>query len=244
MRLIALANNNLAGKMNILLLLAGGVGSRIGSDIPKQFIEVNSIPLIVYTLKTFQSIDRIDSICVVSHNNWVDKVWEYRAKYKLDKINWVVPGGRTGLESVKNGIDVLNDINGASIILIHDSVRPFVTPKAILDNIKVAEEHDVAVTSVPCVETLVKVDSQFESIEQIPRDGLMRVMTPQSFRLSLLRDLFRNEDVLNCKYPSTFALYMSKGNSVYCSFGSERNIKITYPEDVDYLKGLFERFEF
>lgn len=230
--------------MNILLLLAGGVGTRIGADIPKQFIEVNSIPIIVYTLKKFQDLEQIDSICVVSHSDWINRVWDYRSKYELDKIKWVVPGGRTGLESVKNGIDILDDMDGSSIVLIHDAVRPFVTPKAILDNIRTAEEHNVAVTSVPCVETLVKVDSHCKSTEQIPRDGLMRVMTPQSFRLSLLRDLLKDEDVVSCEYPSTFALFMSKGNAVYCSYGSERNIKITYPEDVDYLKGLFGQSEF
>lgn len=82
--------------------------------------------------------------------------------------------------------------------------------------------------------------SEGMSTTQISRDGLMRVMTPQSFKLKLLRKLFFNEDVLNSPYPSTFALYMSKGFPVYCSFGSERNIKITYPEDIDYLKKLFE----
>lgn len=229
--------------MNILLLLAGGVGSRAEAEIPKQFFEVNSVPIIVYTLNRFQELEQIDSICVVSHPAWIDKVWGYRTKYGINKIQWVVPGGETGLESVKNGIDALNSVDANSIILIHDSVRPFVTSRAISENIKMAENYNVAVTSVPCVETLVKVDNESKSIEQIPRDGLMRVMTPQSFRLSILRDLFQEEDVIHSPYPSTFALYMSKGNPVYCSYGSERNIKITYPEDIDYLKGLFSQLE-
>ena len=126
------------------------------------------------------------------------------------------------------------------IVLIHDSVRPFITQRSISENVRVAKEHGVAVTSVPCVETLVKVNPDGYSDQQVPRDGLMRVMTPQSFKLGILRELFKNTDVLNSPFPSTFALYMSKGYPVYCSYGSERNIKITYPEDVEFLKKLFE----
>lgn len=226
--------------MNILLLLAGGVGQRAQSAVPKQFVLVNSIPIIVHTLKKFQTSQLIDAICVVSHPDWQNEIWEYRTTYKLDKIKWVVPGGTTGLESVLHGTQMLKDQDQNSLILIHDAVRPFITQRAIEDNIRVANEYGVALTSVPCVETLVKVDESGKSEKQIERDGLMRVMTPQTFRLDILFDLFKDVDVVNSPYPSTFALYMSKGNPVYCSYGSERNIKITYPEDIDYLKNLFE----
>ena len=225
--------------MNILLLLAGGVGKRAETDVPKQFLLVKNIPVIVYTLKKFQESPYIDKICVVAHPDWISTLEQYSAKFGISKIKWVVPGGRTGLESVKNGLDALSNQDADSLILIHDSVRPFITNKAIEDNIKVASIHDVAVTSVPCVETLVRVNEEGMSNNQVPRDGLMRVMTPQTFRLKLLQKLFRDTDVLNSSYPSTFALYMSKGFPVYCSYGSERNIKITYPEDIEYLQKLF-----
>ena len=227
--------------MNIVLLLAGGVGKRSGLDIPKQFIPVDNIPIIVYTLRVFQRSKMIDAICVVAHSEWINKVWEYSRLYGISKVKWVVSGGETGLESVKNGVESLNNNSEDDLVLIHDSVRPFLTQKAIDDNIKVASEYGVAVTSVPCVETLVKVRENGRADTQISRDGLMRVMTPQTFRLRILRDLFRNTDIRNSIFPSTFALYMSKGNPVYCSYGSERNIKITYPEDVVYFKSLFEK---
>ena len=220
-------------------MLAGGVGARAGLDVPKQFLTVNDIPLIVYTLNLFQRSDKIDAICVVSHTNWIENVWEYSAKYGITKVKWVVGGGRTGLESVKNGLEALAECDGSDLVLIHDSVRPFLTQRALDDNIRIAGKYDVAVTAVPCVETLVQVDSNNKSIRQIPRDGLMRVMTPQTFRFGILRDLFKHTDVINSPYPSTFALYMSHGYPVYCSYGSERNIKITYPEDIEYLYNLF-----
>lgn len=226
--------------MNVLLLLAGGIGSRAGTEIPKQFISINNKPIIVYTLSTFQKCNLIDAICVVSHADWISQIETYKDKFSLNKIKWIVTGGSTGLESVANGIQALASLSDNDLILIHDSVRPFITIKSIIDNISIAKLHGVAVTSVPCVETLVKVDSENKSTTQIPRDNLMRVMTPQTFELGRLRCLFKNNNIMECPYPSTFALYMSKGYPIYCSYGSERNIKITYPEDIEYLKNLFE----
>lgn len=89
--------------MNILLLLAGGSGTRSGADTPKQFIEISGIPIIVHTLKTFQELDVIDQICVVSHSEYMDEVYAYKEKYDITKIKWVVGGGKTGLASVKRG---------------------------------------------------------------------------------------------------------------------------------------------
>lgn len=227
--------------MNVVLILAGGEGKRAGNPVPKQFLEVNEIPILVYTLRKFQESNVIDGICVVSHHDWIKDVNSYIERFNITKLKWIAPGGRTGLESVKNGIETLKDLEEDDLILIHDSVRPFITQKAILENVLTASKYGCAVTSVPCVETLVRVNHSNESSEQIARDGLMRVMTPQSFKVSILRDLFEDVDVLNSPYPSTFSLYMSKGHSVYCSYGSERNIKITYPEDIDYLRNLFNK---
>lgn len=225
--------------MNVALLLAGGIGKRAETPVPKQFLEVNSIPVIVYTLRVFQQSDDIDGICIVSHPEWKKEVRSYAKRFGISKLKWIANGGRTGLESVKNGLETLSELQNDTIILIHDSVRPFLTQKTIVENIITAKKHGVAVTSVPCVETLVKADSNGKAEQQIPRDGLMRVMTPQSFRIKTLREIFADVDVLNSPYPSTFALYMSKGYPVFCSYGSERNIKITYSEDIEYLKALF-----
>lgn len=226
--------------MNIVLLLAGGVGKRAGADVPKQFLQINGIPLIVYTLNVFQQSNLIDGICVVAHSDWIKEVESYVSEYKITKLKWIASGGRTGLESVKKGLECLYELSNDDYLLIHDSVRPFLTQKAIEENVRTALLHDVAVTSVPCVETLVKADGDGQATMQVPRDGLMRVMTPQTFKVKILRDLFGGTDVLNSPFPSTFALYMSHGFPVYCSYGSERNIKITYPEDIIYLKNLFE----
>lgn len=226
--------------MVIALILAGGLGKRVGTEVPKQFLKINDVPVIAYTLKKFQECNKVDRICVVSHHDWIETVKKVIDKFNFNKVTWLVSGGQTGLESVQNGIISLSAQDDDDIIMIHDSVRPFITQTEIETNLEVAKTRDVAVTAVPCVETLVKVDGNGKSTEQIPRDSLMRVMTPQSFRLGILRSLFKANEILDSQYPSTFALYMSMGFPVYCSRGSERNIKITYPEDVEYLRHLFE----
>lgn len=225
--------------MNIVLVLAAGVGCRAHTDVPKQFIEVHSVPVMVHTMRHFQECEQIDAICAVTLPEWKDRVKSYAIDYNIPKLKWVVDGGNTGLESVKKGILALGACADDDIILIHDSVRPFISQHEITDNILVATKHGVAVTAVPCVETLIKTDANGKSEYQIPRDGLMRVMTPQSFSLGILRDLFEKVDVSRSIFPSTFALYMSTGKPVYCSSGSEKNIKITYPEDVEYFRNLF-----
>lgn len=225
--------------MNIALILAGGVGNRVGSVVPKQFIEVKSKPVLVYTLEAFQGCKQIDAICVVANSNWIVSVKNYVSVFNISKVKWIVEGGRTGLESLFNGIKAMKECPKDALILIHDAVRPFITNEVIEDNINVALKHGVAVTSVPCVETLVRIDENNKSVEQISRDSLMRVMTPQTFSYSVLNEILQKEDLKKCHYPSFFSLYMSKGFPVYCSHGSERNIKITYPEDLEYLKKLF-----
>jgi len=225
---------------NIALILAGGVGKRAETALPKQFIAIKNKPLIVYTLEKFEQCATVDAICVVTHKDWVGEVKRYSKEYKITKLQNVIAGGSTGLHSLKNGVDEISKKETDALILIHDAVRPFVTEKIIVENIKVAEEHGVAVTSIPCLETLIKIDGEKNySNESVPRDGLMRVMTPQTFRLQVLKQILSLENLDDCIYPSFFALYMSKGFPVFVSYGSEKNIKITYPEDIDYLKSLF-----
>lgn len=225
---------------NIALILAAGEGKRAETPCPKQFLLVKNKPLIVYTLEKFERCSVIDSICVITHKDWIDDVKTYADKYNVTKLQTVVVGGPTGLHSLKNGIDEISKKEKDALVLIHDAVRPFVSEKIIVDNIEVAKKNGVAVTSVPCVETLVKVEGSTNCSSQlIPRDGLMRVMTPQTFRLNDLKSILDAENLDDCLHPSFFSLYMSKGFPVTVSYGSEKNVKITYPEDVEFFKNLF-----
>lgn len=228
--------------MNIALILAGGQGIRAKTAVPKQFLEIKGKPMIVYTLEKFQNCSSIDRICIVCSPEWNSFLLKAKAYYSLGKVDLFAEAGNNGLESCWKGVVSLSDCQDSDLVVIHDAVRPFVDEETIEDSLRVAEEHGCALSSIPCVETMVRTREDLTcSEEMVPRNQLFRILTPQTFRLGILRNLFRDFDPeLGNKYPSVFAYYMSLGNPVYLSKGCERNIKITYPEDIEYFRKLFE----
>ena len=226
--------------MNTALILAGGIGKRAGEVTPKQFLEINNKPLIIYTLEKFQFCALIDEIIIVCVEGWISRLKEYTDIFQISKVKQIIKGGRNGLESVKNGIDALHYCAEDDLILIHDAVRPFIDNESLLENIRIASQYGMALTSVDLVETLVYCKDGIVGERVVDRDNLKRILTPQTFSYSILRDLYSDETKLDpVKYPSTFSLYMSTGKKVYCSKGSEKNIKITFPEDIIYFRKMF-----
>lgn len=234
-------NNNKNIVSNIALILAGGIGSRVGETIPKQFVEINGKPLIIYTLEKFDNNSNIDYICIVCHSEWINKLWDSIDKYKIKKVKSIIAGGNTGLSSAYKGIIEINKFgNGDSLVLIHDAVRPFIDEECINANIKIASQKGLAMCAVSLVETLAYSEDSVFSDKVIPRDNLYRIQTPQTFKLSILNNLYSNIDVEKSNEPSTFSLYMKQGLPIYLSPGNEKNIKITYPEDLNYFKQFFK----
>ena len=224
----------------IALILAGGVGTRSGEKIPKQFVEINRKPLIVYTLEKFQKCNSVDGIVVACVENWIPYLEEYVKLFNISKVLKIVKGGTNGLDSVKNGLKALNMCSDEDLVLIHDAVRPFVDVNSIEENIRVASQYGLALTAVDLLETLVHSNNGIIGDRVVDRDNLKRILTPQTFNYKLLKKLYEDDSKLDpVKYPSTFSLYMSTGAKVYCSKGSEKNIKITYPEDIEYFKKMF-----
>lgn len=228
--------------MNIALILAGGQGIRAKAAVPKQFVAIKGKPMIVYTLEKFQNCRSIDRICIVSSSEWNAFLLKAKESYSLDKLDLFAEAGSNGLESAWKGICSLENYPDSDLVMIHDAVRPFVDEETILDSIRVAEEHGCALSAIPCVETLVRAGEDLScSEEMVPRDKLFRILTPQTFQIGILRNLFHDfNPELGNTYPSVFAYYMAEGNPVYLSKGCERNIKITYPEDIEYFRKLFE----
>ena len=228
--------------MNIALILAGGQGIRAKTAVPKQFLEIKGKPMIVYTLEKFQNCSSIDRICIVCSPEWKSFLLKAKEYYSLGKVDLFAEAGNNGLESCWKGVVSLSDCQDSDLVVIHDAVRPFVDEETIADSLRVAEKYGCALSSIPCVETMVRTGEDDSSAdEMISRDHLFRILTPQTFQLGILRDLFRDFDPeVGKKYPSAFAYYMSLGNPVFLSKGSERNIKITYPEDIEYFRKLFE----
>jgi len=218
------------------LITAAGIGSRMNHEIPKQFIEVNEKPLIVYTLETFQEHPAIDAIVLVTLPSWIQIVEAYAKKYGITKITSIVPGGDTGQESIYNGlVQIKNDSSGeVDIVMIHDGNRCLVSADIISDNLAVFRANGSAVAAIPCVEAVFRSQNDgLSSDVSIPREQLFRTQTPHTYTLEKL--LWAHSEGKSKGVENTAAscvLMHELGQTVYFSSGSERNLKITTMDDL------------
>ncbi len=222
------------------LLIAGGSGTRMHQDIPKQFLTVNERPVIVYTLEAFQNHPEIDEIAVVCIEGWESVLWAYANQFEVTKLKYVVPGGKNGQESIRNGVFELEKHHlPDDIVLIHDAIRPLVSAEIISDCIRVTRLHGNATTVIPCAEAMIQTEDGVKSTGSYPRDHLKRTQTPQGFSLGKICDLHRKAikaGITNSVASCTLMIEM--GEQVYFSAGSEKNIKLTTVEDLDIFKAL------
>lgn len=226
--------------MNIALLTAAGTGARMNQDIPKQFIHVDNKPIIVYTMEAFQMHPSIDAIIVVCLNGWLDIMWAYAKQFNISKLKWIVEGGSTGQESIKNGLlELSNYCNKEDVILVHDGNRPMVSQDIITDSIVKYKQYGSAVSAIPCTEAIFRSEDGVESKYSIPREELYRTQTPHVYKLGDM--LWAHEEAEKSGILNTAAscsLMNLLGKKVYFSLGSEKNIKITTIEDIEIFKAL------
>ena len=228
--------------MNTAIILAGGTGQRMHQEIPKQFINVNDKPLIIYTLEAFQKHPQIDSILVVCIDGWHDILKAYARQNHISKLKWVISGGSTGQESIRNGVFALeNECKEDDIVVIHDGIRPVVDENVLSDVIVKCGIYGNAVTSLPYNEQIfVKKDE--ETTEQyIPRETLRRVSTPQAYKYgTLLRSYKRAFEEKIGIYGSSYTNTMMTdlGETLHFAAGSDKNIKITTQDDLELFKAL------
>ena len=225
---------------NVALLIAGGSGNRMHQDIPKQFITVNERPVIVYTLEAFENHPAIDAIAVVCIQGWEQVLWAYAKQFNITKLKYIVPGGKNGQDSIRNGVyELEKHFDKDDIVLIHDAIRPMVSAEIISDNIRVAREYGNAITVIPCAEAMMQTEDGVVSVGSYPRDRLKRTQTPQAFKIGDICDLHRRAleaGITNSVASCTLKIEM--GEQVYFSAGSEKNIKLTTVEDIDIFKAL------
>ena len=225
---------------NVALLIAGGSGNRMHQDIPKLFITVNERPVIVYTLEAFENHPAIDAIAVVCIQGWEQVLWAYAKQFNITKLKYIVPGGKNGQDSIRNGVyELEKHFDKDDIVLIHDAIRPLVSAEIISDNIRVAREYGNAITVIPCAEAMMQTEDGVVSVGSYPRDRLKRTQTPQAFHIGDICDLHRRAleaGITNSVASCTLKIEM--GEQVYFSAGSEKNIKLTTVEDIDIFKAL------
>lgn len=226
--------------MNIAVVIAGGSGSRMGQDIPKQFINVYDKPVLIYTLEGFQKHPQIDAIEVVCIEGWHDVLWAYVRQFGIDKLKWVVSGGETGQESIRNGIyNLEGKASEEDIIIIHDGIRPLVDETVLTDVIVKCRQYGNAVTSLPYNEQIFVVDDEKSTVKYIPRETLRRVSTPQAYKFGLLDSKYHEAyekgiGIYGSSYTNTMMVEL--GIRLYFAAGSDKNIKLTTKDDLEMFK--------
>ncbi len=233
--------------MNIAVIIAGGSGQRMGQDIPKQFINVYDKPIIIYTLEGFQRHPMIDAIEVVCLDGWEQVLWAYAKQFGIDKLKWVVSGGNSGQESIRNGVYNLEDKCSADdIVIIHDGIRPLVEDSVLTDVILKAQKYGNAVTSMPYNEQIfvVSEDDETTTTQYIPRETLRRVSTPQAYQFELLdskyHEAFATETgIYGSSYTNTMMVEL--GVRLHFAAGSDKNIKLTTKDDLEIFKGYLTK---
>ena len=226
------------------IILAGGSGIRMGQDIPKQFIDVLGKPVLVYTLEAFQRYPLIDALEVVCIEGWQKTVREYDDRYGINKLKWIVSGGKTVQESIRNGVfDLEGKVFEDDIIIIHDGIRPIVDETVLSNVIMKAQQYGNAVSSLPYNEQIFIMDNDISTKKYIPREKLCRVSTPQAYKFGKLKwayqEAFEREiGIHGSSYANT--LMADLGERLYFAAGSEKNIKLTTKEDLEFFKAYLQ----
>lgn len=223
--------------MNFLeyaIIVAGGRGRRMNSDIPKQFIPLAGFPILMHTLKAFFNYSpEINIILVLSEDSM--KIWEHLCQqYEFDLPHTIQTGGLTRFDSVSKG---LLKINTEGLVAVHDGVRPLVDPSIIRNSFDAAAKYGCGVVAVPVKESLrIKEENQNKTVD---RSHYWLVQTPQTFVVSKLKNAFENAP--NNQFTDDASVFEHAGHSVHLIEGSYQNIKITNSEDLIYAQALLSK---
>jgi len=229
--------------MNIAIIFAGGVGRRMHTaSKPKQFLEYLGKPIIIYTLEVFDNHPLIDGIVVACVEEWIPFLEKIIKKFDIEKIKAVVPGGKTGQESIYNGLIAARDITRGNndIVLIHDGVRPLINEKTITDNIETVQREGSCITCIPATETFIVTKSDGD-LEIPTRSNSMIARAPQSF---YLKDILNGHEQAIVDGKNNFidscTLMHHYGYKLGKVIGPMENIKITTPTDYFVFKAMVE----
>lgn len=227
--------------MIIAIILAGGVGSRVGAGRPKQFVEILDKPILAYTAEIFQNHKEVAAIEIVCHKNWKEYLGEIISKYNLTKVKWITDGGDTFQDSVINGVNNLKDkISGEDYVLIQYGAAPFTSEKIVTDVIRVMKEKGSAITATPCYQLMGSNDEGNISKTWVDRDKYIQIACPYGFKFSYLLDVYdraAKQNLLESIEPHTTSLMYALGDTIYQAYGNQTNIKITTKEDLDMFEG-------
>ena len=228
--------------MNVAVILAGGVGVRVGANKPKQFIEVLGKPILAYTIETFQNHPEIDAIEIVCVKNYIDYLKNMISEYGFDKVKWITEGGQDFTHSVMNGmLNLKGKVDDNDNLLFHFGASPFISDDIISDNIKVCNEKGNAISTTPFIYLSgYKNEDETSSSKYIDRETIACMNTPHAFKFSLISSIYNKAietGIIDEVEPHTTTLMYKMGIPIYFSKGSQTNIKITTKEDLDLFEG-------
>lgn len=222
---------------------AAGVGARMAANRPKQFLEVNGIPILALTLRTLQNCDAVDRIIVVAPEDDLERCRiEVVEHFRLGKVMKVIPGGERRQDSVRLGLDAAGEDFG--LVVIHDGVRPLVEGELLEKVVLAATEHGAAVAGLRARETVKEADERDLVVRTLDRSGIWLIQTPQAFSFTIIREA--HERAQRERWPEATddaALVERMGVPVRIVHGSERNIKVTTPFDLEMVRFILERGE-
>ena len=235
--------------MNIAVIFAGGSGTRMNTKSrPKQFLDLNGKPIIIYTIELFDNHPDIDGIVVVCLESWIPFLQKMLKKFEISKVVRVIPGGVSGQDSIFKGLCAAEEYakdqkDENVIVLIHDGVRPLITEDTITDNINKVKECGSCITTVPAIETVI-VDRHDGSLEIPKRSDCMMARAPQSF---YLRDIIgahrKSQQEGKTDFIDSCSMMSHYGYKLGLVQGPMENIKITTPEDFYTMRALLEAKE-
>lgn len=227
--------------MNIAIILAGGIGARLGKGIPKQFVKVLDKPIMAYTLEKFENNNNIDAIEIVTHKDYMQDCMNLVNQYGISKVKWYTNGGSSFPESTVNGLNSLKGIvDNEDVVLIHSSCSPLVTDEVIDDAIRVCKKYGNAMAiQQMCFSTCLKDDETCSS-KAIDRESIVQVQFPLSFKFGYITDVYdqvyKSGTFENLGLHLQYAVF-SEGGTMHFSKGDDRNMKITTQAELDLFEG-------
>ena len=224
----------------VAIIFAGGTGHRMGAEIPKQFLKISGKEIIIHTLELFQNHSMVDEIVVICIESWIEYLNKLVKKFGIDKVVSVVPGGKTGQDSIFIGLSEAKKRHENAIVLIHDGVRPLVTEETITKCVESAEKYGTAITANAAFETpLISLNG--DTVDDMPdRKAVYTAQAPQCFYLNDLYDLHIKERKVNPGYEGivdSCGLMFKYGIRCRLIEGNRGNIKVTSPVDFCTLIG-------
>lgn len=227
--------------MNVAMVLAGGVGSRVGAQVPKQFVEVEGRPVLAYAIEAFERHAKVDAVEVVVRPGWEGYLDELVRREGFTKVRWTAPAGEDFQHSVMNGLDGLEGaVDDDDVVLVHYGASPMTPARVITDAIRVCREHGNASPARAQVYLAAARQDGRSTDRFLDRDGIMVLNSPQAMRYGYARWLYAEgarRGLLEVCDPHTTSLMLAMGERVWFSKDTSDNIKITTPEDLRLFRG-------